>query len=85
MGALAFVTVSGEGRICGTTTCQRLEGGLEHEREPLPADGLRLLEEQLGRMRGMLYHYYDQFYRFLYISLILLFALIAIALAGLSA
>ncbi|HEX7225347.1 MAG TPA: hypothetical protein VF367_07195 [Candidatus Limnocylindria bacterium] len=32
---------------------------------PLTPDGLRLLEAQLGRMRGMLYRYYELFYRFI--------------------
>lgn len=32
---------------------------------PLPAEGLRILEAQLGRMRGMLYRYYELFFRFL--------------------
>lgn len=31
---------------------------------PLPPEGLRLLEAQLGRMRSMLYRYYELFYRF---------------------
>jgi hypothetical protein len=30
----------------------------------LSPDGLRLLEAQLGRMRGMLYRYYELFFRF---------------------
>lgn len=33
--------------------------------EPLSADGLRLLEAQLGRMRGMLVAYYSLFFRFI--------------------
>ncbi|HET7646882.1 MAG TPA: hypothetical protein VFM03_10395 [Candidatus Limnocylindria bacterium] len=32
--------------------------------EPLTPDGLRILEAQLGRMRGMLYRYYELFFRF---------------------
>jgi hypothetical protein len=48
----------------------------------MSAEGVRLLEEQLGRMRGMLYNYYDQFYRFLNMHLIALFVLMAIALWG---
>jgi hypothetical protein len=31
----------------------------------LSPDGLRLLEGQLGRMRAMLYRYYELFYRFI--------------------
>ena len=31
----------------------------------LTADGLRLLEAQLGRMRSMLFRYYELFYRFI--------------------
>ena len=31
---------------------------------PLGPDGLRVLEAQLGRMRGMVYHYYELFFRF---------------------
>jgi hypothetical protein len=32
--------------------------------DPLTPDALRLLEAQLGRMRGMLYRYYELFFRF---------------------
>lgn len=32
--------------------------------EPLTPDGLRILEAQLGRMRSMLYRYYELFFRF---------------------
>lgn len=32
--------------------------------QPLSPDGLRVLEAQLGRMRGMLYRYYELFFRF---------------------
>jgi hypothetical protein len=31
---------------------------------PLSADGLRVLEAQLGRMRAMIYRYYELFFRF---------------------
>ena len=31
---------------------------------PLPPDGLRILEAQLGRVRAMLYRYYELFFRF---------------------
>lgn len=48
----------------------------------LTADQLRVLEAQLERMRSMLYGYYDQFYRFLNIHLVSLFALIAVGLWG---
>lgn len=55
---------------------------MDDHNEALSADALRLLEEQLGRMRGMLYNYYDQFYRFLHISIVVLIVLIVVALAG---
>jgi hypothetical protein len=45
-------------------------------------DALRILEQQLGRMRGLQYNYYDQFFRFLNLHLLGLFALTAVALAG---
>lgn len=32
--------------------------------EPLTPDGLRILEAQLGRMRGMIFRYYELFFRF---------------------
>jgi hypothetical protein len=32
---------------------------------PLSPDGLRILEAQLGRMRGMVYRYYELFHRFI--------------------
>jgi hypothetical protein len=32
--------------------------------EPLSADGLRVLEAQLGRMRAMIFRYYELFFRF---------------------
>jgi hypothetical protein len=32
--------------------------------EPLTPDGLRILEAQLARMRGMVYRYYELFFRF---------------------
>lgn len=43
--------------------------------EPLPPDGLRLLEGQLGRMRSMLYRYYELFYRFVSAGLVAVGAL----------
>lgn len=42
---------------------------------PLPPDGLRLLEGQLGRMRGMLYRYYELFFRFIGAGLVAVGAL----------
>ena len=33
-------------------------------RAPLSGDGLRVLEAQLGRMRAMIYRYYELFFRF---------------------
>ena len=42
---------------------------------PLPPDGLRLLESQLGRMRAMLYRYYELFYRFVSGGLVVVGAL----------
>jgi hypothetical protein len=48
----------------------------------LSSDQLKVLEAQLERMRSMLYGYYDQFYRFLNIHLVSLFALIAVGLWG---
>lgn len=39
---------------------------------PLTPDGLRLLETQLGRMRAMLYRYYDLFFRFMTTGLVAL-------------
>ncbi|MDQ3547473.1 MAG: hypothetical protein M3439_01525 [Chloroflexota bacterium] len=55
---------------------------MDERREAMSPEALRLLEEQLGRMRSMLYNYYDQFYRFLYVSIVILFALMVVALAG---
>jgi len=37
---------------------------------PLTPDGLRLLEAQLGRMRAMLYRYYELFFRFIGMGLV---------------
>lgn len=48
----------------------------------IPEQAVPLLAEQLGRMRGMLYKYYDQFYRFLNVHIIGLFALMAVALVA---
>lgn len=48
--------------------------------DTLPTDARLALEAQLVRMRGMLYGYYDQFYRFLNLSVVALLALIAIAI-----
>ncbi len=42
---------------------------------PLPPEGLRLLEAQLGRMRSMLYRYYELFYRFVFGGLVAVGAL----------
>ena len=50
--------------------------------ETLSSEQLKVLEAQLERMRSMLYGYYDQFYRFLNIHLVSLFALIAVGLWG---
>ena len=33
--------------------------------DPLPPEAVRLLEQQLGRMRSMVYRYYELFYRFI--------------------
>lgn len=53
------------------TTTEAAEG-------PLPERTQRLLEEQLGRMRGLQFAYYDQFFRFLNLSLVtLIFAAVA--------
>lgn len=38
--------------------------------DPLTPDALRVLEAQLGRMRGMVYRYYALFYRFVSVGLI---------------
>jgi hypothetical protein len=38
--------------------------------EPLSPDALRLLEAQLGRMRAMLYRYYELFFRFVGVGLV---------------
>lgn len=48
----------------------------------LSPDALRILEQQLGRMRGLQYNYYDQFFRFLNLHLLGLFALMAVALVA---
>jgi hypothetical protein len=48
----------------------------------LTSEQLSVLEAQLERMRAMLYGYYDQFYRFLNIHLVSLFALTAVGLWG---
>lgn len=48
----------------------------------LSPDGLRVLEQQLARMRGLQGSYYDHFFRFLNLHLLGLFALMAVALAG---
>lgn len=42
---------------------------------PLTPDGLRILEAQLGRMRAMLYRYYELFYRFIGAGLVAVGAL----------
>ena len=52
------------------------------QRSGIPEAAIPLLAEQLGRMRGMLYKYYDQFYRFLNVHIIGLFALMAVALVA---
>lgn len=48
--------------------------------QDMSPDALRILEQQLGRMRGLQYNYYDQFFRFLNLHLLGLFALMTIAL-----
>jgi hypothetical protein len=47
----------------------------------MPPEARRLLEEQLGRMRGLHYNYYDQFFRFLNIHLVTLILVVVAALA----
>jgi hypothetical protein len=48
--------------------------------DSLPADARVALEAQLNRMRGMLYGYYDQFYRFLNVQIVAILAVLAAAL-----
>jgi hypothetical protein len=43
--------------------------------EPLTPEAFRLLEAQLGRMRGMLYRYYELFFRFVGVGLVAVGAL----------
>ncbi|HSK92835.1 MAG TPA: hypothetical protein VLA76_02110 [Candidatus Angelobacter sp.] len=47
--------------------------------DPLSPDALRLLEGQLGRMRGMLYRYYELFFRFIGMGLVAVGALFVAA------
>jgi len=47
----------------------------------MPPEARRLLEQQLGRMRGLLYSYYNQFFRFLNIHLVTLILVVVAALA----
>ncbi len=81
MGSLAVI-VGDRRALAGRDDAMEKAGIVNDGNEQLSSEELRLIEAQLGRMRGMLYHYYDQFYRFLYISIFILFALIVVALAG---
>ena len=49
--------------------------------QAVSAETMRLMEAQLGRMRGLQYHYYDQFFRFLNIHVVTLILTVIAALA----
>lgn len=58
-----------------------METSAGNPQDVIPPEALRLLEQQLGRMRGLLYHYYDQFFRFLNIHLVTMIVVVVAALA----